>query len=64
MTEQITIEYNPNDIVARKAIDLILSIASIKVKQEEEPYNPEFVAKIEKSRKSKGKKVDIEELWK
>ena len=28
------------------------------------PYNAEFVAKIQRSRKSKGKAIKLEDLWK
>ncbi len=28
------------------------------------PYDPKFVAKIERSKKSKGKKMKAEDLWK
>lgn len=43
-------------------------VKSLKIKHEEYPYNPEFVAKIEESRQQarKGKlaQIKIEDLWK
>ena len=60
---QILIEYDSKDIVIRKAIEMLLSMKSVKIKENTSPYDPEFVEKIERSRKSEGKKVDIENLW-
>ncbi|MDL2309199.1 hypothetical protein LJC68_07105 [Bacteroidales bacterium OttesenSCG-928-B11] len=61
---RITIEYDGRNALAQKALDFILSLGVFKVKSEESPYDPEFVAKIERSRKSKGKKINVEDLWK
>ena len=40
------------------------SIVHIMPHKEESPYNPEFVAKIQRSMKSEGKAIKIEDLWK
>lgn len=62
---QITIEYDPKNSMAKKMIDFILSFDFFKVKETEEcPYNKEFMKEIEASRKSKGKKIKLEDLWK
>lgn len=62
---RITIEYDARNSTAKKLIDFILSFDFFKVKEEKKsPYNPEFVEKIERSMKSKGKKIKLEDLWK
>lgn len=50
----------------KKMIDFILSFDFFKVKKEDNcPYNKEFMQKLEKSRKSKNDKaIAIEDLWK
>ena len=53
---------------ATKAFLKALKIPFEKVEDGESPYNPEFVAKIEKSRQEieegKGVKIKVEDLWK
>ena len=54
-----------------EALKAVAKALKVKIKSEESPYNPEFVAKIEKSREDmkagKGRTVSMEELeasWK
>ena len=50
------------------AIKAIMRALKVDFKIEKNPYNPEFVAKIEQGRKEikegKGVKVKVEDLWK
>ncbi len=61
---QLIIEYDGRDTVARKIIDALLSLKSVKVKEEKSPYDPEFVKKIKRNQNSKGVVIKIEDLWK
>jgi len=64
---QITIEYDARNTVAKTIIELIYKVGVFKIKEEikeESPYNPEFVAKIRRAEKSKGKVMKIEDIWK
>lgn len=61
---RITIEYDGRDAIVKKVVDLLLSFKNVKIKTEESPYDPEFIAKIERSRNSKGEKIKLEDLWK
>jgi hypothetical protein len=48
-----------------KAMDEVVTIVSEDTIQEQSsPYNPEFVKEIQKSRKSEGKVIKTEDLWK
>jgi len=44
-----------------KSLDSIVHVIPHK---EESPYEPEFVAKIQRSMKSTGKVIKLEDLWK
>jgi len=55
---RITLEYDGRNVIAKKALDFILSLGVFKQK-EESPYDPEFVAKIRKTEKEKSHKVDL-----
>ena len=67
---QVTIEYDAKDASAKKLLDAILSLHFFKVKEKEDecPYDKEFMAKIERSRKEfkagKYKAIKVEDLWK
>ena len=62
---QVLIEYDERNILAKKSLEDFLSLPFFKVKDDDEcPYDKEFMKKIEASRKSKGKKIKLEELWK
>jgi hypothetical protein len=67
---QITFEYDAHNIVARKFIDLMLSMNNLFMvkEKEEQVYNEKFVEKIlesrEQARQGKVRKVEIEDLWK
>lgn len=58
----------PMQTDAIKAFMKALKIKFEVTKETESPYNPEFVAKIQKSRKqvSEGKtvKIDLDDIWK
>ncbi len=61
---RITIEYDKKSVAARSIVEMIYKSGLFKIKEEKKsPYNPEFVEKIERSMKSKGKKVKLEDLW-
>jgi len=48
-----------------KAMDEVVTIVSEDTIQEQSsPYNSEFVKEIQKSRKSEGKVIKTEDLWK
>jgi hypothetical protein len=48
-----------------RAMDEVVTIVSEDTIQEKSsPYNPEFVKEIQKSRKSEGKVIKTEDLWK
>lgn len=57
---RIIIEYDGRDAVVKKALDLLLSLKSVKIKPIESTYNPEFVSKIKKTEKQESKSVDLE----
>ena len=62
----ITLEYDARSSVATKALDFLLTLGVFKVRvaSEKSPYNKEFVDKIKRSEKSKGVKINTENLWK
>lgn len=55
---RIILEYDGRNVIAKKAIDFILSLGVFKQK-EDSPYDPEFVERIRKSEKEKSHKVDL-----
>lgn len=55
---RVTLEYDGRNVIAKKALDFILSLGVFK-KKEESPYDPEFVSKIQKAEKEKSHKVDL-----
>jgi hypothetical protein len=60
----ITLEYNPDNALAKSIIRSIKSAGVFEVKEEKSPYIKEFVEEIQKSRKSKGHVIKTEDLWK
>ena len=65
---QITLEYDPHNVVTEKFIDLMLSMNLFKVKEKKEKlYNVEFVKKIleskEQARQGQVRTIEIEDLW-
>ncbi len=60
----ITLEYNPNNALAKSIVSSIKSAGVFKVKEETSPYDREFVEQIDESRKSKGTVIRTEDLWK
>jgi len=60
----ITLEYNPNNNLAKSIIDSIKSVGVFQIAEEQSPYNKEFVEEIQESRRSKGVVIKTEDLWK
>ncbi len=56
--ERITLEYDGKNVIAKKAIDFILSLGVFK-KTEVSPYDPDFVERIRKTEKEESHKVDL-----
>ena len=63
---QVVIEYDARNSSTKKIMDFLLSFDCFKLKDSDNacPYDKEFMKEIEASRKSKGKKIRLEELWK
>jgi len=67
---QVTIEYDATNASAKKFLEAFLSLPFFKVKEKEDecPYDKEFMAKIERSREEfkagKYKAIKVEDLWK
>lgn len=59
----VILSYNSSNAIAVSLIDSVVKSGAFKI-EEESPYNPEFVKKIAKSRKSRGKAIKTEDLWK
>lgn len=64
-----TLRVHPNNEEELIAIQTLLKVMKINFEKEEEsPYNPEFVAKIKRGEKAKregkGVKADLDNLWK
>ena len=55
---KVTLEYDGRNVIAKKALDFILSLG-VFTKKDESPYDPEFVEKIRKTEKEKSHKVDL-----
>lgn len=67
--ETLTLRFDPKSAFAAALAALLegaegVSVLEKRVAETESPYDPEFVAKIERSRKSTGKKIALEDLWK
>lgn len=65
----ITIKINARTKKTQYLLGLISEIAKNDknveiIDTEENPYNPDFVKEIQKSRSSKGKVIKTEDLWK
>ena len=63
----ITLKYDTKNSIATSLIEAIRKsgVFEIEEKQtQESEYDPKFVEKIERSRKSKGKSIKTEDLWK
>ncbi|MBR0502146.1 MAG: hypothetical protein IJJ77_02760 [Paludibacteraceae bacterium] len=63
----ITLSYNARNSIAASMIDAIRKSGVFKIEEkseQESPYDPKFVEKIERSKKSKGKSIKTEDLWK
>ncbi len=66
-----TLTINENNPKGKSLINLLKSMdevvtfeANVIVEQEASPYNKKFVKEIQQSRKSKGKSIKTEDLWK
>ena len=60
----ITLEYNPNNTLARSIIQSIKNAGVFQIAEEKSPYNKEFVEEIQESRKSEGVVIQTADLWK
>ena len=61
----ITLHYDGRSASAKSLLEFLRTLSFVKVSEDKDPeYDPEFVAKIERSRKSKGKKIALDDLWK
>ena len=60
----ITLEYNPNNVLAKSIIRSIKTAGVFQIAEEKSPYNKEFVEAIQESRKSEGVVIKTTDLWK
>ncbi len=63
------LKVNERKLSGKKLIDYLKSLSDTNgditlIPQEESPYDKDFVKKIQASRKSKGKPIKLEDLWK
>jgi len=65
------ITVNESNMVAKRLLDYLKSLSKTSdymdiaaYKKEKSPYDPKFVSKIQRSMKSKGKAIKLEDLWK
>ncbi len=64
--ETITLSYNPASAVAMSLLESMRKsgVFKIEAQTQTQHYNPEFVAKMERAKKSEGKIIKTEDLWK
>jgi len=60
----ITLQYNPNNSLAKSIIHSIKSAGVFQIAEEQSPYNKEFVEEIQESRRSNGVVIKTDDLWK
>ena len=60
----ITLEYNPNNTLARSIVHSVKTAGVFQIAEEKSPYDKEFVEEIKKSRKSEGVVIQTADLWK
>ena len=61
----VKLTYDARNSVAQTIMQLIHKVGVFKVEKEDEcPYDKEFMKKIEKNAKSPGKIIKTEDLWK
>ncbi|MCL2132397.1 MAG: hypothetical protein FWH36_08130 [Lentimicrobiaceae bacterium] len=69
MTSYI-LRVNESNVIAKRLLDYLKSFIKaddyvyVVPEKEGSPYDPEFVEKIQRSMKSKGKAIKLEDLWK
>ena len=58
-------QYDAHNMALQQLMQLFVTLGGriIESKDAAEEYDPEFVEKIERSRKSEGKKIALEDLW-
>ncbi len=58
-------QYDAHNKALQQLMQLFVTLGGriIESKDATEEYDPEFVKKIERSRKSEGKKIALENLW-
>jgi protein subunit release factor B len=63
-----TVIASPSNKEQLKALKAFMKALKVEFKVEKSPYDPEFVAKIEQSKKEiaegKGIRIKVEDLWK
>ena len=66
----VTVRYNPSDRIAAGLIDVLSKMKGVQLRnnaaiiEKASHYDPTFVEEILKSDKSKGTKIELEDLWK
>lgn len=60
----ITLQYDGRNTALKQLIQLFQTLGGRVVEEKEPEYDPAFVEKINRSRKSKGKKIALDDLWK
>jgi len=60
----ITLQYNPNNTLAKSIINSVKSAGVFQITEEKSPYIKEFVKEIQESRKSEGVVIETADLWK
>jgi hypothetical protein len=60
----ITLQYNPNNGLAKSIIRSVKSAGVFQITEEKSPYNKEFIEEIQESRKNKGVVIKTADLWK
>lgn len=58
---KITFEYDSKSEIAKKIIETLLMSGIFKEKNDESPYDPDFVERIRKTEKEPSKKVNLSE---
>jgi hypothetical protein len=60
----ITLQYNPNNALAKSIISSVRSAGVFQITEEKSPYNKAFVEEIQESRNSEGVVIKTADLWK
>ncbi|MDR1652711.1 MAG: hypothetical protein LBS01_03495 [Prevotellaceae bacterium] len=63
-TGTLTLQYDTHNTVAISIIEMIKKVGVFSIKEEISPYDAGFVREIQQSRKSMGKVIKTDDLWK